>query len=208
MTIQQNIQDRTIRRSVKEAISEIHSDPIYGYVGAVINAFTAMRHMPASERIVHIFLPHNYSTKYVNDAHIVAAGTGFTNYGYIEKNMGYDTESEEYKIDQRDPDYLNKMGIGIPTIASLSKDGIAEFRSVSKNSKGQEEGLVATYTLADGGGFIIPAEHPDSKYVFDRDQDGGHLRHRNRCMANHEERKILPVLTKCIDHSLKHLLGK
>ena len=72
------------------------------------------------------------------------------------------------KLDQRDPDYLNKMGIGIPTIASLSKDGIAEFRSVSKNSKGQEEGLVATYTLAEGGGFIIPAEHPDSKYVFEQ----------------------------------------
>ena len=97
MTTQQNIQDRTIRRSVKEAISEIHSDPIYGYVEAVINAFTAMRHLPASQRIVHVFLPGNYSAKNRNDAHIVASGTGFTNYGYIEKNMGYDTDSEEYK---------------------------------------------------------------------------------------------------------------
>ena len=61
------------------------------------------------------------------------------------------------------------MGIGIPTIASLSKDGIAEFRSVSLNTKGQEEGLVATYTLEGHGGWILPAEHPDSRYVFNVD---------------------------------------
>ena len=74
-----------------------------------------------------------------------------------------------YIESQKDPDYLNKMGIGIPTIASLSKDGIAEFRSVSLNTKGQEEGLVATYTLEGHGGWILPAEHPDSRYVFNVD---------------------------------------
>ena len=152
MTTQQNIQDRLVGKSVKKAISAIHSEPIYGYVEAVINAFTAMRHLAEDDRVVDIFLPRN-STSH---AHIVAPGTGFTNYDYIEKNMGYDIESDDYKIEQTDPDYLNKMGIGIPTIASLSKKGIAEFRSVSRNAKGQEEGLVATYTLENGGGFIVP----------------------------------------------------
>ena len=48
------------------------------------------------------------------------------------------------------------MGIGIPSITSLSKDGVTEFRSVNINSKGQEEGLVATYVLEDDdGGFVI-----------------------------------------------------
>jgi len=167
MTTQQNIQDRLIGKSIKKAITAIHSEPVYGYVEAVINAFTAMRHLPPESRIVRITLPRGNARNYSDDAHIIGEGTGFLRYDFIEKNMGYDTESEDYKLEQIDPDYLNKMGIGIPTIATLSKKGIAEFRSVSINAKGQEEGLVATYTLADNGGFIIPAEHPDSKYVFE-----------------------------------------
>ena len=164
MTTQQNISDRVVKRSVKEAITKIHSDPIWGYVEAIINAFTAMRHLPADKRVAYIWLPNH---KRPNSADIIAEGTGFTNYDYIEKNMGYDPESPEYIASQKDPDYLNKMGIGIPTIASLSKDGIAEFHSVSLNVKGQEEGLVATYTVANrNDGWILPAEHPDSKYVF------------------------------------------
>jgi hypothetical protein len=158
-----HISDRKVNKSVRKAINEIHGDPIWGYVEATINAFSAMRHMQPRERVVCINLK---AGKNGQDSYIVAPGTGMRNYDYIEKNIGYDTDAEEYIQKQRDPDYLNKMGIGIPSIASLSKDGIAEFRSVHMNSKGQEEGLVATYTLQDGGGFIIPAEHPDSKYVF------------------------------------------
>lgn len=158
-----HISDRKVNKSVRKAINEIHSDPIWGYVEAVINAFSAMKSMVPRERTVTIILKAGRNGQ---DAYIVAPGTGITNYDYIEKNIGYDTDSEEYILKQRNPDYLNKMGIGIPSIASLSRDGIADFRSVSLNSKGQEEGLVATYTLQGEGGFIIPAEHPDSKYVF------------------------------------------
>ena len=49
MTERWIIQDRAVRKSVKKAINEIHSEPIWGYVEAVINAFTAMRKAPAIE---------------------------------------------------------------------------------------------------------------------------------------------------------------
>ena len=155
MTKRWVIQDRQTRKSAKEVINNIHSEPKWGYVEATINAFTAMRHLPPSERIVHIILPAIIPEGFpgTEAAFIPAEGTGFENYDYVEKNIGYDTDTEEYIEQQKDPDYLNKMGIGIPSIASLSKDGLAEFRSVSINAKGQKEGLVATYTLEDGGGF-------------------------------------------------------
>jgi hypothetical protein len=163
MTKRWVIQDRQTRKSAKEAINRVHSEPKWGYVEATINAFTAMRHLPASKRIVVIILPEINGSSV---ARIIAEGTGFVNYDYVEKNIGYDTDSPEYIEQQKDPDYLNKMGIGIPSITSLSKEEIAEFRSVSINAKGQEEGLVATYTLEDGGGFTVPADHPNSQYVF------------------------------------------
>jgi hypothetical protein len=161
-----HISNRALNQSARQAINDVHGDPVWGIAEAVINAFTAMRHMESQHRTVRITLK---AGKNQSDTHIVAPGTGITNYEYIENNIGYDTDSEDYIANQKDPDYLNKMGIGIPSIAKLSKEGIAEFRSVSINAKGQEEGLVATYTLQKGGGFIIPAEHPDSKYVFNMD---------------------------------------
>ena len=161
-----HISNRALNQSARQAINDVHGDPIWGVPEAVINAFTAMKHLEPHHRIVCITLK---AGKNQNDTYVIAPGTGITNYDYIEKNIGYNTDSEEYIRNQKDPDYLNKMGIGIPSIAKLSKDGIAEFRSVSINAKGQEEGLVATYTLQNGGGFIIPAEHPDSKYVFQMD---------------------------------------
>lgn len=161
-----HISNRALNQSARQAINDVHGDPIWGIPEAVINAFTAMRHMESQHRTVRITLK---AGKNQSDTYIVAPGTGITNYEYIENNIGYDTDSEEYIANQKDPDYLNKMGIGIPSIAKLSREGIAEFRSVSINAKGQEEGLVAMYTLQKGGGFIIPAEHPDSKYVFNVD---------------------------------------
>jgi hypothetical protein len=165
MTFQQDISNRVVGKSISEAIQNIHSTPIYGIVEGAINGFSGMRYLPESERVVEITLKAGTTGR---DIYIITPGTGITNYSFLETNMGYDTDSEEYKELQRDPDYMNKMGIGIPTIASLSIDGIAEFRSVSINTKGQEEGLVATYTVKRGRdkGWIRPAEHPDSRYVF------------------------------------------
>jgi hypothetical protein len=157
------ISKRAIEESARVAINEIHGDPIWAYVEMVLNAFTAMRKNDTYHRTVCITLK---GAKEGQDVYCIDTGTGITNYTWIEQHLGY-TSDEEYITNQKDPDYLNKMGYGIPSIANLSKDGIAEFRSIFINTKGQEEGLVATYNVKEeGGGFEMPADHPDSKYVF------------------------------------------
>jgi len=56
MTTQQHISDREVGKSVKKAINEIHSEPLFGIVEASINAFSAMRYLQPKERIVYITL--------------------------------------------------------------------------------------------------------------------------------------------------------
>jgi hypothetical protein len=167
VTTSHNIQDRIVGKSVKIAINEIHSEPIWGILEGVINSMTALKNHPPHKRVVCITLRAGRSG---NDLYIVDQGTGITNYHFIEKHLGYDIDTKEYQAQQLDPDYLNKMGIGIPSMASLSRDHLVEFRSVFINQKGNPEGLIATYSLADRvGGFVIPAEHPSSTEVFNVD---------------------------------------
>lgn len=161
---QVHISERTIRGSIRESLSKIHTDPIWAYPEGVLNAFTAMRHLDPHKRVVAITLK---AGAVLADSYIIGEGTGITNYAYLRDNMGYDN-TEEYIRDLKDPNYMNKMGLGIPSIASLSLEGEAEFRSVFINKKNQEEGLVATYTVKEGRpeGWIIPEEHPAPNYIF------------------------------------------
>ena len=76
-------------------------------------------------------------------------GEGFSNevYEYLEKDMGYELDTEEYINNQKDPEFLNKMGIGLNGIADMSVDGTLEFYSVSIDKHGRENGLIVRYMV-------------------------------------------------------------
>jgi hypothetical protein len=48
-----HISNRALNQSARQAINDVHGDPVWGIAEAVINAFTAMRHMESQHR------PHN-----------------------------------------------------------------------------------------------------------------------------------------------------
>lgn len=159
------VNEREVMGSIKEALRKIHPEPVWAIPEAVINSFTAMRFLPPSRRDVFITLKAGPDMK---DTYIIDEGTGITNWSYIMRHAGYEPTSEEYIRNLKDPNYMNKMGLGIPCIASLSLEGEAEFRSVFLNPKGQEEGLVATYTVKEGRkeGWIEPEAHPGAQDVW------------------------------------------
>jgi hypothetical protein len=164
-----NIKDRNVRGSAKKALIDMHTDPKWAIFEALLNSFTAMRKMDKKE----VYITQNAGNNH--DVIIEDLGEGISNdvYEYLENNMGYEI-NEEYLISQKDPEYLNKMGIGMNGIADMSIDGILEFNSVSIDKQARENGLIARYMIdrkTGGSGFVVPAEHPSHTYVLQRKLD-------------------------------------
>ncbi len=103
-----NIKDRNVRGSAKKALIDMHTDPKSAIFEALLNSFTAMRKMDKKE----VHMTQNAGNNH--DVIIEDLGEHFSNevYEYLENNMGYEI-NEEYLISQKDPEYLNKMGIGM-----------------------------------------------------------------------------------------------
>lgn len=163
------VSDREVVGSAKELIKHVHTKPIWGYVEGVLNGFTAVKdHRNPNFHMVTITLKVPTEQEGIFDAHIEDPGIGFVQkYSYLERKIGYDTTTKEYADQQNDENYLNKMGIGIPSICNLSKSETVEFRTVSLNEQHQEMGLVCTY-LGKEMGWKMPAEPLSPDYVLDR----------------------------------------
>jgi hypothetical protein len=159
MTASINLKERDVVGSAKRIFALIHTNPKWGVIEGMLNSMTAMR-KNTSKREIYITLKVGNSC----DTQWEDYGTGITNYEYLEGKMGYDATTEEYHVNQKDPEYLNKMRIGINSIANLSKSGIVEFHSVTLDKEGRPNGLIATYVLdktTGVGAWQVPAEHPD-----------------------------------------------
>jgi hypothetical protein len=166
MTASINLKERDVVGSAKRIFALVHTNPKWGVIEGMLNSMTAMR-KNTSKKEIYITLKVGNT----GDTQWEDYGTGITNYEYLEGKMGYDTTTEEYHVNQKDPEYLNKMGIGINSIANLSKSGIVEFHSVTLDKEGRPNGLIATYVLDKTtgiGAWQVPAEHPDSRYVLVR----------------------------------------
>ncbi len=166
-----NIRDRNVRGSAKKALIDMHTDAKWSIFEALLNAMTAMRKMGKGQQ-------ESYLTQDAGNTHdeiVEDIGEGISNevYEYLEGNMGYDID-EEYLKNQKDPEFLNKMGIGMNGIADMSKDGVLEFYSVSIDKHGRENGLIARYMIdrkTGSSGFVVPAERPSHTYVLQRKPD-------------------------------------
>ena len=168
MTI--TIREREVVGSARQIFRRQHSKPIWGYVESILNAFTAVKDYEyAPHKVATITLKVPSDDGLSHDAWIEDCGIGFVRkYSYLEWKMGYDTTTEEYMREQEDPDCLNKMGIGLNSIAALSKIDTVEFRTVSKNEQGQEGGLVCRYHGYNQA-WQIPAEPLSPEYVLGRE---------------------------------------
>ena len=205
MTI--NIRQREVVGSALEIFRRIGGRPVWGYPEAIFNCFTAVKdhkHIPLRVAYITLKVPNDQGSY---DAWIEDPGVGFVSkYYYLENKMGYDTRTDEYKRDQMDPNCLNKMGIGINSIAALSKTGQLEFRTVSLNEQGQEMGLVCRY-LGHDTAWQLPADPLSPEYVLGRKE--GQVKTGTRVIIkNVKEHSLKTVETLLIDVFARKLGGK